>query len=86
VLTVKACGSPGVWRMGALGGLAGIDWPSLMIVHGDDATWPQIRAYARFYEAGAVKGAAEKAARDRAAPDEGGGAAEPGEYTEVQHG
>ena len=58
---VSAAASAGVWRWGAMGGLAGIDWQAAHIVHGDATTWPEVKEALRFYEAGATAGAAERA-------------------------
>lgn len=69
----SAASSAGVWRWGALGGLAGIDWQAAALVHGDSETWPGVREALRHYEAGALEGAAEKA-RQRDPGAETGGA------------
>lgn len=46
-----------------MGGLTGLDWTAAEIVHGDDESWPAVKAALRFYETGALAGAAKAAQR-----------------------
>lgn len=52
-----------------MGGLTGIDWPAAETLHGDSESWPAVKAALRFYEAGALAGAAKAAQRRKESGD-----------------
>lgn len=64
------CVSPGLWKLGALGGCAGLDWTAVRARLGDDPRWRDIEALLCLVEAGAMEGAAEAAEKRKADADE----------------
>lgn len=62
IAALAVASSGGAWRVG-MGGISGLDWTAARDLAGDDTPWPAVRAALRFYEAGALAGAAEEAAK-----------------------
>lgn len=65
MLAVRAAAARGAWTYTDMGGLVGLSWPTVHLLHDDPATWPETRELLRSFEAGAVEGAGEAAARRR---------------------